>query len=98
MAEDLAAQGPARFARVRKEAPPSPAPSVPGQESALSPLKPRRIVPIAALVLVALVSALGAPAPASADGIFLAQCTFSHRASDDPILFHGMPGKSHSHD
>ena len=72
--------------------------SVPGLESALSLCNPRRAVPFAALVLIALVSALGAPAPASADGIFLAQCTFSHRASDDPIVFHGMPGKSHSHD
>jgi Domain of unknown function (DUF1996) len=40
----------------------------------------------------------GAPAAARADGIFVADCAFSHRAADDPIVFHGMPGWSHSHE
>lgn len=31
-------------------------------------------------------------------GTFSAACGFSHRASDDPIVFPGMPGASHSHD
>nr|WP_234313827.1 DUF1996 domain-containing protein [Streptomyces sp. NBRC 109706] len=28
---------------------------------------------------------------------FLAECEFSHRAPDDPIIFPGLPGASHSH-
>jgi hypothetical protein len=51
---------------------------------------------LAALLLLALVA--GTPAAARADGIFVADCAFSHRAPDDPIVFHGMPGWSHSHD
>ncbi len=31
-------------------------------------------------------------------GEFVAFCPFSHRASDDPIVFFGQPGVSHSHD
>lgn len=31
-------------------------------------------------------------------GEFVAHCPFSHRASDDPIVFPGQPGASHSHD
>ena len=49
-------------------------------------------------LLLALVWVAGAPAPARADGIFVADCAFSHRAADDPIVFHGVPGESHSHD
>jgi Domain of unknown function (DUF1996) len=45
------------------------------------------------LVLVAV-----APAGAGADGIFVADCSLSHRAANDPIVFHGMPGSSHMHD
>jgi hypothetical protein len=49
--------------------------------------------------LVVAVAALMATAPsAGADGIFVAQCDFSHRAMHDPIVLHGMPGASHSHD
>ncbi|HEX8856201.1 MAG TPA: DUF1996 domain-containing protein [Thermoleophilaceae bacterium] len=40
----------------------------------------------------------GAPASARADGIFVADCSLSHRAANDPIVFHGMPGASHMHD
>jgi Domain of unknown function (DUF1996) len=66
------------------------------------PLSPRRgghrtAIP-AALVLLALLLVAGVPASARADGIFVADCAFSHRAADDPIVFHGMPGSSHSHD
>jgi len=50
------------------------------------------------LLLFALALAAGSPAAARADGIFVADCAFSHRAADDPIVFHGMPGWSHSHD
>jgi hypothetical protein len=52
------------------------------------------------LFTLALAVALGirAPTPARADGIFVANCAFSHRASDDPIVFHGLPNWSHSHD
>jgi uncharacterized protein DUF1996 len=43
------------------------------------------------------------PAPAVATGArtapnFLSVCRYSHRASDDPIVFLGKPGASHSHD
>lgn len=31
-------------------------------------------------------------------GEFVAYCTFSHRAHDDPIVFPGQSGESHSHD
>lgn len=31
-------------------------------------------------------------------GLFHAECTFSHRLPDDPIVFPGQPGRSHSHD
>ena len=30
--------------------------------------------------------------------LFIVHCGFSHRLSDDPIVFPGMPGTSHSHD
>jgi uncharacterized protein DUF1996 len=50
------------------------------------------------LLVLALALVVGAPATARADGIFVADCAFSHRAADDPIVFHGMPGRSHSHD
>ena len=52
---------------------------------------------MAALLLVGLAAA-GAPAGARADGIFVADCALSHRAANDPIVFHGMPGESHMHD
>jgi len=52
----------------------------------------------AALLLLALVLGAGAPPAARADGIFVADCAFSHRAADDPIVFHDMPRWSHSHD
>ncbi len=32
------------------------------------------------------------------DALFTVDCTFSHRASDDPIVLPGQPGASHSHD
>jgi hypothetical protein len=52
---------------------------------------------LASLLLLA--AAFGSAAPsARADGIFVADCEFSHRAPDDPIVFHGLPDWSHSHD
>lgn len=35
---------------------------------------------------------------AGGKGVFQAVCDFSHRAPDDPIVFPGQPGASHSHD
>lgn len=32
------------------------------------------------------------------DALFTVDCTFSHRAADDPIVFPDQPGASHSHD
>jgi Domain of unknown function (DUF1996) len=58
----------------------------------------RRTAMRAALLLPALALVAGAPAGARADGIFVADCAFSHRAADDPIVLHDMPGWSHSHD
>ncbi|MBB5869033.1 hypothetical protein F4553_002412 [Allocatelliglobosispora scoriae] len=47
----------------------------------------------------------GAPAPGGGGGgpivrvaEFLADCPFTHRLPDDPIVFPGLPGASHSHD
>lgn len=48
----------------------------------------------------------GAPAPTTEgwiaadedDALFTVDCTFSHRASDDPIVHPGHPGASHSHE
>jgi hypothetical protein len=53
---------------------------------------------MAVLLLLLLLLVAAAPSPARADGIFIADCTFSHRAPDDPIVFHGRPNWSHSHD
>jgi hypothetical protein len=52
----------------------------------------------AALLPIALALLAGAPAAARADGIFVADCALSHRAADDPIVFHRMPGSAHMHD
>ena len=35
---------------------------------------------------------------ATTKGVFNVNCSFSHRASDDPIVFPGRPGATHSHD
>jgi hypothetical protein len=58
----------------------------------------RRTAMLAVLLLLLLGVAAGAPASARADGIFVADCGFSHRAPDDPIVFHGLADWSHSHD
>lgn len=65
------------------------------------PLPPRRRRPAAAsalLLLVSLAALAALPGAARADGIFVADCALSHRAPDDPIVFHGLPGRSHAHD
>lgn len=50
-------------------------------------------------VLAALVLAVPAGAAVGTDiGAFHADCEFSHRLNDDPIVAFGMPGASHSHD
>ncbi len=50
----------------------------------------------------ALLASFGVPGPARAStldvGQFIAVCQYSHRVSDDPIVFPGQPGASHSHD
>jgi hypothetical protein len=38
------------------------------------------------------------PVTATHRGEFLVECAFSHRAKDDPIVFPGQPGQSHSHE
>lgn len=53
------------------------------------------------LLLLILILVLVSPAQAraeTADGVFITACNFSHRLSDDPIVFPGQPGASHSHD
>jgi hypothetical protein len=40
----------------------------------------------------------GDPAGTPQEINFLTVCRFSHRAADDPIVFPGVPGASHSHD
>ena len=55
------------------------------------------------LILTLLAALLGAPLvqqqPASAEPVrvaeFLADCPYSHRLPDDPIVFPGLPGASH---
>lgn len=57
------------------------------------------------LILTLLAALLGAPLvqqqPASAEPVrvaeFLADCPYSHRLPDDPIVFPGLPGASHMH-
>jgi hypothetical protein len=53
---------------------------------------------LATLLLVAAAALLAAASSARADGIFVVECGFSHRGSDDPIVFPRAPGASHSHD
>jgi hypothetical protein len=48
-------------------------------------------VTVAALAGAATVSAGGA------GGFFVSSCTFSHRTTDDPIVFPALPGVSHDH-
>jgi Domain of unknown function (DUF1996) len=60
---------------------------------------------IAAAVLAAIAAAVPFTLSASAEnaakgqrGFFNSPCAFTHRAMDDPIVFPGTPGASHSHD
>jgi Domain of unknown function (DUF1996) len=57
---------------------------------------------VAVAVAVPIVSVAGAPAertgPLGTIGWFHTDCTFSHRAPDDPIVYPGKPGASHMHD
>lgn len=54
----------------------------------------------AALGALALGASLASPAESALpnESIFVSPCGFSHRASDDPIVFPGRPGAAHSHD
>jgi hypothetical protein len=66
----------------------------------------RRHMLIVALIMavvgvVALVSSFAANPPIGspdAEGAFYAECVFSHRSSDDAIVFPNAPGAAHSHD
>lgn len=58
----------------------------------------RRAAMPTALLLAVLTVLAGAPSPAAADGIFVADCGLSHRGANDPIVYHGLPGWSHMHD
>jgi hypothetical protein len=46
----------------------------------------------------ALALLLALPASGAVQGSFIVPCGFSHRATDDPIVYPGEPGASHSHD
>ena len=65
---------------------------------------PRRRAPRVALAIASAVAALSplAIAPSGAAPVrvaeFVAHCDFSHRASDDPIVFPNRPGAAHRHD
>ncbi|RMI37403.1 DUF1996 domain-containing protein [Streptomyces triticirhizae] len=60
---------------------------------------------LASLVVAGAAGAAESPAPAEervgAEAVrvaeFVAECEFSHRRPDDPIVFPGLPGASHSH-
>ena len=59
---------------------------------------PRRLG-LAAMLALSLLAVPAIPATAAAtSGSFVTQCDFSHRLPDDPIVFPGQPGASHSHD
>lgn len=51
-----------------------------------------------ALMVLALLPGMAAASAGTDIGAFHADCDFSHRLSDDPIVFPGQPGVSHSHD
>ena len=59
------------------------------------------LLPLAAVLLVSTALAgdgMGDAAKAKLRGVnFVSACTFSHAASDDPIVFFGKPGASHHH-
>src|SRR5437763_12297245 len=53
---------------------------------------------IAAAGGIALLGWTAALAPGASNGSFTVHCGFSHRLSDDPIVFPHQHGASHSHD
>jgi len=53
---------------------------------------------LATLFLIAVAALMAAPPAARADGIFVVECPFSHRANNDPIVHSRVPHASHSHD
>jgi hypothetical protein len=59
----------------------------------------RRITfPLIALIALAAPSVAQAGGGGTKGGNFSVFCTFTHRAPDDPIVYPGRPGLSHSHD
>lgn len=48
--------------------------------------------------MLALLAAFMLPAQARATDEFIIQCSYSHSAPDDPIVYPGQPGASHLHD
>jgi hypothetical protein len=57
-------------------------------------------VAVAAVTVIAVLGTAPAASAANANkgASFSVRCDFSHRASDDPIVYPGKPGASHSHD
>jgi hypothetical protein len=60
-------------------------------------MRPLRLLPVVGLALSFASAAPAAAAPGDT-GQFNTPCGFSHRAPDDPIVFPGRAGASHSHD
>jgi hypothetical protein len=61
------------------------------------------LIAVAAATVITILAVLGtAPAASAASAnngaSFAVRCDFSHRAPDDPIVYPGKPGASHSHD
>ncbi|TMK19206.1 MAG: DUF1996 domain-containing protein [Actinobacteria bacterium] len=50
------------------------------------------------VIILGLTVITGGVTTAQAEGVFTTDCFASHRAPDDPIVYPGQPGASHSHD
>ncbi|WP_374203195.1 DUF1996 domain-containing protein [Streptomyces sp. ST2-7A] len=89
----------------------APAGGAPAGHARRRRLRPRHVVPAAIVVAAALgagqlmTGSSGAQADPGAEvaadvvrvAEFVAECTFSHRLPDDPIVFPNLPGASHMH-
>jgi hypothetical protein len=56
-----------------------------------------RRVAVTVFVTVAALLGTAAATAGGVGGFFVSTCTFSHRATDDPIVFPALPGVSHDH-
>ena len=72
------------------------------QAGPLSETRPVRLLNVTVLLLFLLAAKPAGTAPVAPQlppiGEFVAFCDFSHRLMDDPIVFPGQPGLSHSHE